>query len=451
MNGARRDGATSPDELTVHLGTTVVPIVRPPISRGAVAVAGDRIIAVGGRDEVLAAHPSATVCDWDGVVLPGLVNAHTHLQYTSFEDVGAGRYPTYVRWAERFVAEYATRSGEDWRATALVGIEAGLRSGTTCFADVVTDVEAMDVLVAAGVAGVAYLEVIGVDDVGWRDHVEQRVVEVLRSAPRTEHARVGLSPHAPYSVAEPVLRSAASLARRLGVRLHTHLGEIDSEEELYRFGTGAWARRVRSRVGRPWPLLDDGGSGLGTVAFADRCSLLGPDSHVAHGVYLDRGGRARLAETGTLVALCPRSNLVVGIDPPPVADYLREGVPFAVGTDSLGSNRSLDLLEDVALLRWLAVEQGYGAEDLDRRLLHAATAGGAEAMGLAGVVGELAPGRRADLAVFAVESSAGDVERAVVEAGAGACCGVVTGGVPRDSTGDLGPGPVPPPPGTMGP
>lgn len=422
------DGAAA---VTVHTAPVVVPVVRPPIAGGAVAVAGDRILAVGTRAELLSAHPDAPVTAWTGPLVAGLVNAHTHLQYTSFSAVGAVRHPTYVRWAEAFVAEYAARAGEDWRATALDGIARGLRAGTTCFGDVVTNVEAMDVLVAAGVAGVAYLEVIGVDAQQWDDGVAASVTEVLTTAARTDVARVGLSPHAPYSVTEPVLRRAAALARRLGLRLHTHLAEIDTEDELYRRGTGPWAERVRSQVRRPWPLLDEGGAGVGAAEYAYRSDLLGPDSHVAHGVYLDRAGRRLLADLGTYVALCPRSNLIVGSDPPPVADYLRDGVPFAVGTDSLGSSGSLDPLEDLALLRQLAVEGGYTAADLDRRLLTAATLGGARALGLDGAVGALTPGRRADFAVFAIDAPTEQVERALVQEGAGTCQAVVTGGVLR--------------------
>ena len=413
---------------TVHVATTVVPVVSPPIADGAVAVTDGMIATVGRRSDVLAGHPGAEVVTWDGVLTPGLVNAHTHLQYTSFDAVGAERFTAYVQWAEQFVREYTARAGEDWRATALGGVAAGLRAGTTCFADVVTDVEAMDALVAADVAGVAYYEIIGVGEERWAASVEDRVRDVLTTAPRSAHARVGLSPHAPYSVSAQVIRDSCALARRLGLRIHTHLAEIDSEEELYRSGSGPWADRVRSRVTRPWPLLDDGGSGLGTVEYAERCDLLGPDSHVAHGVYLDPLGRRRLAETGTIVALCPRSNATVGIAPPPVAAYLRERVPFAVGTDSLGSNRSLDLLEDVAALRGLALDGGYAEADLDRRLLAAATVVGARSMGLDDLVGALVPDRRADLAIFAIEPDPRVVERALVESGAGRCVAVLTAG-----------------------
>jgi cytosine/adenosine deaminase-related metal-dependent hydrolase len=415
--------------VTVHTAPAVVPVATPPISDGAVAVEGDRIVAVGRRDDVLRAHPTPEVVEWSGVLAPGLVNAHTHLQYTSFATVGATPFPSYVHWADRFIEEYAARHAEDWRATALAGIAAGLRSGTTCFGDVVTDEPALDVLVAADVPGDAYLEIIGVDAERWAGGVAARVTEILTNAPRTTSSRVGLSPHAPYSVAEPVLRASTALARRLGLRIHTHLAEIDSEDELYRTGTGVWAARIRPRHDRGWPQFDEGGVGLGAAEYAAACGLLGPDSHVAHGVYLGRDGRRLLADAGTSVALCPRSNRTVGIDAPPVADFLREDVPFCVGTDSLGSNASLDLLADVALLRSLAVEGGYTTGDLDDRLLAAATIGGAAALGLTPLIGALTPGRRADLAVWAVDP--GRPVAALVTDGAGRCTATIVGGVVR--------------------
>lgn len=415
--------------VTVYAAPAVVPVTAPAIRDGAVAVAGDRIVAVGPHAEVRRAHPVADVIELEGVITPGLVNAHTHLQFTSFAVVGRDPFPSYVRWAERFVEEHGTRRDEDWRATALDGVAAGLSSGTTCFGDVVTNRQAMDVLVTAGVAGVAYFEIIGTDEARWTAGIEAEVVEVLSSTPTTAVSRVGLAPHAPYSVTPAALRAAAALARRLGVRLHSHVAEVDSEDEFYRTGTGPWADRVRAVVARPWPILDDGGTGRGVVDLAADTGLLGPDCHLAHGVYLDRAGRASLAAAGTAVALCPRSNLTVGSAPPPVADYLRERVPFCVGTDSLGSNRSLDLLEDVALLRRLALDGGYDEPDLDYRLLAAATIDGARALGLDDCVGSLTVGKRADLAEFAVDPV--DAVGNVVRAGAGRCQATYTAGHPR--------------------
>jgi len=409
--------------LTLHTADLVVPVSSPPIPHGAVVVDGETIVAVGSLEEMGSAHPSAEVTKWEGTLVPGLVNAHTHLQYTSFTEVGAGRHASYVHWSEAFVQEYDLRRGEDWAVTARAGVEQGLRAGVTAYGDVVTDVEAMTALPESGVAGVAYFEIIGVPFDRWEEEVKERVTAILTSTPTSEVFRVGLSPHTPYTVDEPVLIDAADLARRLGVRLHVHLAEVDSEDAYYRTGTGPLVERITMRVGRPWTVVARGGSGMGAAEYAHECGLLGPDSHMAHGVYLDREGREILDRSGTYVALCPRSNLTVGADPPPIADYLRENRRIAVGTDSLGSSQSLDLLEDVSLLAELAAKGGYTEPDLEDRLLHVATMGGAAALGLDHVIGSLEPGKRADFAVFAVGSVA-----ELVNEGGGNCVGTVTAG-----------------------
>lgn len=414
---------------TLHTADLVAPVSSPPIRNGAVVVEGGMIVAVGTFEEMKPAHPSARVTVWEGTLIPGLVNAHTHLQYTSFVSVGASRHTSYVDWSEAFVQEYDRRRGEDWAAIARGGIDQGLRAGVTAYGDVVTDAAAMTALSDNGVAGVAYFEVIGIPAERWEADVSRQVADILTGTPVTASFQVGLSPHAPYSVDEPVMKAIADLARSLGVRIHTHLAESDTEDDYYRTGTGALADRIVMRVGRPWSVVARGGSGLGAAEYALECGVLGPDSHVAHGVYLDREGRRVLDETGTYVALCPRSNLTVGVDPPPIADYLRENRPIAVGTDSLGSSRSLDLLEDVSLLAELAIDGGYDQPDLEARLLHAATLGGADALGLRDVVGSLDPGKRADLAVFAVGSVAD-----LVRHGSGSCVGTVAAGSVRWSS-----------------
>ncbi|MBN9613914.1 MAG: amidohydrolase family protein, partial [Actinobacteria bacterium] len=131
---------------------------------------------------------------------------------------------------------------------------------------------------------------------------------------------------------------------------------------------------------------------------------------------------------GTRVSLCPRSNRVIGLEAPPVAAYLREGHEIAVGTDSLSSSPSLDLLGDVAALASLAREQGYEGADLHERLVRAATLGGAGVLGRSDI-GALEPGRRGDLAVFEVMTVGDEApEQALVERGEGSCSLTVIGG-----------------------
>ena len=412
--------------VEIYSADLVAPVTSPPIPGGAVAVHDGTIVAVGAEAEVLAAHPEATTTRWSGLLTPGLVNAHTHLQYTSFAAVGAEPFENYTAWSVRFVDEYDRRVNDDWTIPYLAGAEQMIANGITAIGDVVTDFECRDMLHDLGVPGVAYLELIGVDLDDWNGGIGERLRNAVVAGKTSEVNHVGISPHAPYSIDAPVLTKMADLARELDVRLHIHVAESDGEDELYRTGTGSMADRLRVVTTRRVEVLEQGGAGLGTAAYVQSLGVLGPTCHIAHGVYLGTEGRAIMAAEETLVALCPRSNHIVGVDGPPVADFLSEGVRFAVGTDSLGSSPSLDLLDDVAELRHLAVDAGFDRPELDDQLLEAATLNGARALGLDAVLGSLEVGKRADLALFDVEDVA-----TLVRSGAGRCTVTMIGGLVR--------------------
>lgn len=392
--------------LTLHRARTVFPVAAPPIADGAVAVRDGRIVAVGTHDRLTAewGDQVGERHEWNGSLTPGLVNAHTHLQYTDMAEVGRGSYPSFETWALAFEKGY--RTAHDWAASAADGVRQSIESGTTAVAEIVTDPAAGRAVHDAGLHGIVFWEVFGWKREAWAHDGAQRVRAELAALPSPP--ATGLSPHAIYSLDTDVFRSLQRLAEEHGVRLHIHAAESASEDEFARFGTGPLADRWRGLGHSDMQLLSAGGSGRGVVQYLDTLGVLTPHSHLAHGIYVDSDDRALLRERGVSVALCPRSNAVIGLDAPPIADYLRERNPIGVGTDSLSSSPSLSVLDDVAELHRLARAQGYTDGDLHERLLHAATAGGARALGLdAGPTpsGTLTPGARADLAVFAATAS----------------------------------------------
>lgn len=383
--------------VTVYSADLVVPMTAPPLLDGAVAVYDGRIIHVGTRawvlDHLLDDGRAIVERHLDGVLTPGLVNAHTHLQYSRMGQVGRGRYTGFDDWAVAFSAVY-DRGDQDWGGAAAEGARALLAAGVTVVADIVTDVGAVSALADAGLHGIAYWEVMNWSNSAWRRGGRDRVIADLERVPVSPGS--GLSPHAPYSLdAEPLL-DIPDIVRAHGGRLHIHLGE--SHFEGARAGATDWHfAGVES-----FRALRESGYGASATEFVDRLGVLGPDCHVAHGVYMTEEDRALLRARGTSVALCPRSNEVIGLEAPPVAAYLREGSPIAVGTDSLSSSPSLDPMADVAALARIAREQGYAGADLHARLLAAATFGGARALGI-----DIGPDRLGHLAVGAVADLTG--------------------------------------------
>lgn len=402
---------------TLHCAPVVLPVADEPIPDGAVLVENDRVVAVGPRASVDAA--GARVREWRGVLTPGLVNAHTHLQYTDFADLATSGLP-FAEWIRTLTERRYTWTPAQWQESTRRGVHEVLRGGTTCVADIVSDVAALPVLARSGLAGIAYVEVVGVESYKW-PLASEELLGKLANAPGG--IDLGISPHALYSLGTEALGGAAALARERGLRLHPHLAETENEAEYVLAGTGPIAEFGRTR-GLTYELLD-GGSGRSPVTYADSLGLLGGDVHVAHGVHVSAEDRALLRERGTAVALCVRSNAVLGAGAPPLADYLAEGNALAVGTDSRASAPSLDLLDELRALYDLAVEQGVPRDGLARRLVEAATTGGAYALGLSDA-GRLVPGARADLAVFDVPD--GDPYEALVSSGGGRCVATVLGG-----------------------
>lgn len=299
--------------VTLYTAALVVPITAPPIPDGAVAVSEGRILHVGDRRWVAATLAERglafTEVPWRGVLTPGLVNAHTHLQYTHMGEVGLGHYDGFSDWAKSFNPVYD--AGQDWRAAAAEGARALLAAGTTTAADVVTDPEAATALHDAGLHGIAYWEVMDWTNDDWtlRGRAEvERALDALPATPGT-----GLSPHAPYSLEIVPLLDIPDIVRERGSRIHIHLGESAIEQELEHSHPDPWHGKGVGSLRE----LRDAGYGTSATDYVDHLGVLGPDCHVAHGVFLSQRDRAILRARGTAVALCPRSNAVIGLESRP--------------------------------------------------------------------------------------------------------------------------------------
>lgn len=430
------DPAAAPGEdaavTTVHSAPLVLPVSSAPIEDGAVAVSAGRIVAVGTRRQVLGAAPGPSERRWDGLLTPGLVNAHTHLNYTCCEGFYGNGKP-FGEWILDFPPVIAAMTPAGWAASARDGVARMLATGTTAAADVVTGAAALGAQRERGLAGVSYLEAVFLDGPAW-GQVRAGFLAHLDAADRVGAvgaAPVGISPHTLYTLSTGVLRDLAAIARERGVRLHPHAAETVHEEEFVASGTGRFADWIADS-GLRAELLGCG-SGRTPVAELDALGLLGPDCHVAHGIHVSAADRALLRDRGTVVALCPRSNARLASGAPPVAAYRAEGNVVGAGTDSLASSPDLDLLAELAALRTLALSQGSPEAGLDRWLVEAATLSGAAALGRADL-GRLEVGARADLAVFAVlpegpGGGAGPEPYAALVHGAGSCVATVVAGV----------------------
>ncbi len=362
----------------------VVPVEGDPIEHGAVAIGDDgRIAAVG---------PAADLGEGErfpeAVIVPGFVDAHSHVEYASYAGFGDGL--PFPPWIGLHVRRKALLGDEEMDAIARLGAAECLRSGITTIGDCSFSGAAALAAAELGLRAIVYLEVFGEDGSALERYAELRArVEHVES----ERVRLGVSPHAPYTCGVEAYAAAAAL----GVPLATHLCESEPELEYVLHGTGPWeaiADYLVPPLGRP------------AVAALEDAGVLRPGLVAAHCVHVSDDEMGVLARRGVAVAHCPRSNALLGCGTAPLAALLDAGVTVAIATDSPASTPSFDMFEELraAIMAARARERRPDALT-SRRALELATLGGARALGLEREVGSLLPGKRADLAVVSLADS----------------------------------------------
>ena len=376
----------------------VVPVTSAPIAHGVVGVERDRLVYVGpapdapaGQDEDLG----------DVVLLPGLVNAHCHLELTAMrgflEDI------EFRRWILRLTN--ARRSVFDRDAlldSARYGIEEGVRAGVTTYADTCASGVVMQAMREAGVRGIMYQEVFGPDPAQCDESIRglREAVSGLRYL-ETPLVRVGISPHAAYTVSDDLFRATATLAREQGLPIAIHVAESDLEQRLVVEAGGPFAEGLRRRGIEVVP------RGESPIDLLRRLGVLDSSPLLIHCVRIDGRDIAAIAASGSAVAHCPVSNAKLGHGVAPLTELLAQGVTVGIGSDSMASNNRMDILEE-ARIALLAQRARLGSFETPGALemLELATIEGAKALGIDHLIGSLEEGKQADLAAFSLSAAA---------------------------------------------
>ncbi|MGH7584310.1 MAG: amidohydrolase family protein [Gemmatimonadales bacterium] len=393
----------------------MLPVDAAPIRDGAVLVDGRGRIAAVGPDHAVPApdgveeHRLA-----DAVLLPGLINTHTHLELTGF--AGMAEEADFWEWIKRIIALKAGRSDEEFLEAARRGVRQCWAAGVTTVCDMGNTGSVIAALDELGASGIAHHEAFDMH-AGETPAVMRRFSRDLDRLGEHATGRVmlGLSPHAPYTVSGSLYRAVADLARAHGAPIGVHVAEPADETALLRDFTGIFADALRARgVER---VSDDP---VSPVAWLDRHGVLTPRTICAHAIHTDLHDTAIMLDRGVAVAHCPRSNRRHHRADAPVRRYVERGLKVGLGTDSEVSVAPLDLIAEAREARVLA---GWTAAETVRVL----TLGGAEALGLDASCGSLAVGKWADLAAIGIGGS-GDAEEAILSSGVGDVKGVWLGG-----------------------
>ncbi len=384
----------------IYSARWVLPVSAAPIEHGAVAVDGPRIVGVGVRDEIAARFPEAQVESFgQSVILPGLVNTHTHLELTALRGYLENEESDFFAWLRKLtIARLERMTADDLRVSAMWGACEAVRAGITCVGDA-SDFAQMSMLALqdVGLRGIVFQESFGPDPRLVAENFAKLKVKVaqLREI-ESELVQVGVSPHAPYTVCGPQLELIADLAISEGRPLMMHAAESQAEEDFLRHGTGLFADGLAKR-GIEWTPPR-----TSTIQYLKQVGILDCEPLLAHCIRVDQNDIDTLAQTGSKVAHCPKSNAKLGHGRAPLTSFLDAGVKVGLGSDSVASNNTCDLIEESRFAFLLARNPSLKAS----HIVAAATTGGAHCLGLGERgIGILSEGAQADLVVVGLDGA----------------------------------------------
>ena len=397
-------------ETQIYRAQWVLPVVGEPIENGEVVVKEGLIV------ETRAARSSTEASRDFGaaILLPGLVNVHTHLDYTIMRGLLEDR--EFGAWIQGLQARKAALDREDWLASATWGAAEALAGGVTTLGDCTDSGAACAGALALGLGGVIYQEVFGIDESQAAGAIVQELrekVKQLKQDSAGSRLRIGVSPHSPYTVRPELFRALKTYTSAENLRLCIHAAESRAEAELLLRGGGPIAEMYQRR-GIAW-----NPPGTSAVAYLDSFGLLGPETLLVHGVQSAASDRHLLASRDFGWAYCPKSNAKLGNGAAPLGLMGRKPLERAepqskiqnpiskigIGSDSVASNNAMDLFEE---MRFGVLMQRGARHKINaltaREAVEMATAGGARALGLDTEIGTLEPGKRADLCVVSLHA-----------------------------------------------
>jgi cytosine/adenosine deaminase-related metal-dependent hydrolase len=411
-------------DSTIHTAAWLINPDVPPVAGGALLVRNGLVAATGTLAELKGHYQAPVIDHHDCAILPGFVNAHTHLDLTHFP---SWRLRTHVDYNPRLFSDWIiqlikiTRGlhEEDFRASLVEGMRKCIESGTTAVGDIVSRYDLVAAYDVPPIRGRLFFEALGHDPALFHKRLE-RALSAANDM-HGEHLLTGLSPHTPYTTAEanlPAIRDAA-LSRNLP--LAVHISESVAESDFIFDTSGPLATEFYPFVGWDQYLVPP--RHCSSTELLDRQGMLTPATLAVHCVHINLADAQILKQRGVTVCLCPRSNETLDVGRAPLALFRKLAIPLALGTDSLASNDSLSLWDEMRF----ALNQ-FSEELSPADLLRMVTSGGAVALGLADSLGSLEVGKRAD---FQVISHVGGVEKSLLERviGQGKIADVYLGGL----------------------
>ncbi|HYJ90095.1 MAG TPA: amidohydrolase family protein [Pyrinomonadaceae bacterium] len=377
----------------------VLPIISEPLIDAAVAVDGDKIIEVGNVELLQNKFPEAKVDDFgEAAILPGFVNCHSHLEITAMRgtlDAVENDFYTWLITLTKLRGEILDE--DDLETAAIAGALEGARAGVTCFGDIGRFGGAgFAALKTVGLRGLLYQETDFAADGRTANEDFERLKEKFLSlySEQNDLVEVGISPHAPYTVSRELFEKIARFGVDENIKITIHAAESPEEDELMRSGSGFFTT-VYEKFGIEWtsPLCS-------SIEYLSQTGILETRPLLAHCITVTDQDIETIAESGSSIAHCPKSNAKFGHGYAPFERLCDAGITVGLGSDSVSSNNTCDMLEEARFAAFAARNRADRKRFIKAsEVFEAATIRGAKALGLNDKIGSLEQGKQADLMV----------------------------------------------------
>lgn len=384
----------------------VLPISGELIKDGAVAIEKDKIIAVGNREKLAREFSESERENFsEAVIMPGFVNCHSHLEITAMRGFLDDVEEDFYSWLIKLTVTRGEKLTEkDVETAAILGALEGARSGVTCFADIGRMGKAgFAALKKNGLRGVVFQETEFSPDNKTAPEDFEKLKEKflnLKDA-ETELVKIGLSPHAPYTVSRNLFERITEYSLEKNVKITIHVAESAQEQELMTNGTGFFAD-VYKKYGFEW-----NSPNLSSVEYLDQIGVLRAEPLLAHCVKVSERDIELIKQNDSRIAHCPKSNAKFGHGVAPLEKFLASSVKVGFGSDSVASNNVCDILEEARFGTLYARNAPERKRFLKaKEIIETATLGGAKALGLENEIGSLEAGKQADLIVITLDELA---------------------------------------------
>jgi cytosine/adenosine deaminase-related metal-dependent hydrolase len=383
----------------------VLPITSEPILDGAIIIEKDKIIAVGSRAEIQKKFVSVEIEDFgEAVIMPSFINTHSHLELTAFRGFLDDVENEFFSWLIKLTTSREKLSDSDIETSALVGTLEGLRAGITCFADIGRyGFAGFKALKAHGLRGYSFQETDFSPDNSTAEtdfaKLEERFL-ALKST-ETNLVKVGISPHSPYTVSPKLFEKITDYSLQNNVKLTIHAAESDMETELLLHGKGKFAD-IFANQNLTWKSPQ-----VSSIQYLHNLGVLQTKPLLAHCVKVSERDIELISESNSRIAHCPKSNAKFGHGIAPFEKFLENSIKVGIGSDSVASNNTCDILEESRFASLFArARNGKMRLITSNSVIGSATYGGAEAIGLEKEIGSLETGKQADLIVIKLENLA---------------------------------------------